>query len=89
MEDGDHILSMQNVLSAIKWSVCITIMLVGDIYSRTLVHAPAHHTNFEGQRVNSKDLVRSLLLEPVLFFVVLLILRAMCFTTLEVVWPAR
>ena len=32
---------MQNVLSAIKWSVCITIKPAGDIYSRTLVHAPS------------------------------------------------
>jgi sterol desaturase/sphingolipid hydroxylase (fatty acid hydroxylase superfamily) len=42
-----------------------------------------------GPSVNGKDLARSLLLEPVLFFVVLFILRAICFTTLEVVWPAR
>src|SRR4029077_16689590 len=32
---------MQNVLSAIKWSVCITIKPAGDIYSRTLVRAPS------------------------------------------------
>ena len=32
---------MQNVLSAIKWSVCITIKPAGDIYSRTPVHAPS------------------------------------------------
>ena len=35
---------MQNVLSAIKWSVCITIRPAGDIYSRTLAHAPARCT---------------------------------------------
>jgi hypothetical protein len=29
---------MLNVLSAIKWSVCTTIGLVGDIYSRTHEH---------------------------------------------------
>ena len=40
-EGGDFTLSMQNVLSAIKWSVCITIKPAGDIYSRTLVHAPS------------------------------------------------
>ena len=43
-----------------------------------------------GQGVTSKDLVRSLLAEPVLFFVVIFILYgAAFFTTLEVVWPAR
>jgi hypothetical protein len=35
---------MRNVPSAIKWSVCITIMLVGDTCSRMLAHVRAHCT---------------------------------------------
>ena len=35
---------MQNVQSAIKWSVCITMKLVGDIYSRTPTHTRGPYT---------------------------------------------
>jgi sterol desaturase/sphingolipid hydroxylase (fatty acid hydroxylase superfamily) len=42
-----------------------------------------------GFRMNSKELIRTILFEPILFFLVLLIIRAIFFTTLELVSPAR
>ena len=47
-EGSNCTLSTRNVPCAIKWSVCTTTTLVGDTYSRTLVHARVRCTRGRG-----------------------------------------